>query len=237
MSTKAKTDEDEGKSGGGLIGGLKSLLFEDDGKDGDGDKPEPVPKPSNGGRSVSTAPPPQPTVSFGSAGADPKIRAILEKDVQVAAAPALTALDAMCTSLAGVIPDEGMRIKAGLAAIKAQHSFDAVLTDVDECLQALSAKEKQNAEAVQAAVQKRVGGREAAIAEIDKSAADKKAEIVRLQSEIAELESRKSSETAAIATERAEIDQTNAKFTATVAAFRADLEAKKQKIATYGKGV
>jgi regulator of protease activity HflC (stomatin/prohibitin superfamily) len=236
MSTKQKekTDEGEGKGSGGIFGGLKNLLFEDDGKD-EGDKPEPVPKASNGGHAVSTAPPP-PMISYGATAPDPAIRAILEKDVQAAAAPALTALDQMCTNLASAIPDEGMRIKAGLAAIQTQHTFAAVMTDVDECLQALDKKSSENATAVQAAIQKRVGAREAAIAEIDTSIAQKKAEIARLTSEIAETEGRKAAETAAIATERAEIDRTNAKFNATVAAFRADLEAKKQKIATYGKG-
>lgn len=234
MPTKPDENDNEGLFSK-LRRGAKNLIMEDD--PGKGDMPAPIQKTSP---SVSAASPPilPPAMNLGIA-PDPKIRAILERDVQVAAAPALTALDQMCSSLASAIPEEGQRIKAGLAAIKAHqpaHTLDAVLTDVDECLQALDKKTRENTEAVQAAIQKRVGARETAIAEIEKSVAEKKAQIVRLTSEIAETESRKAAETAAIATERAEIDRTNASFSVTADAFRAELMAKKQKITTYGKG-
>jgi hypothetical protein len=235
MTTKPEEDDDEGLFSK-LKRGARGLIMEEDA--GAADKPAPTQKPSPA--ATVAAPPLPPTAALsGVFPPDPKIRAILEKDVQIAAAPALTALDQMCSNLVTVLPEEGQRIKAGLAAIKSHnpaHTLDAVLTDVDECLVALDKKSRENTEAVQAAIQKRVGAREAAIAEIEKSVADKKAQIVRLNSEIAEIESRRASETAAIATERAEIDRTNASFAATADAFRAELVAKKQKITAFGKG-
>lgn len=235
MTTKEKKDEGEDK-GGGLFGGLKRMIFEDDGSD-EGDKPAPAPKPTAAATAQPmTTAPPAPYVS-GAAAPDPAMRAILEKDVQVAAAPALTALDAMCGNLASVIPDEGQRIKAGLAAIKPQgHSYDAVLVDVDECLQALDKKSRENQDAVQAAIQQKVGVREAALGEMDKSIADKRAQIEQLQRDISELEGRKVQETSAIAVDRQKIESKNASFNATLAAYRAELEEKKRKITAYGKG-
>ena len=234
MSRQEKKDEGEDK-GGGLFGGLKRMIFEDDGSD-EGGTPAPAPKPTAAATAPPmTAAPPAPYVS--AATPDPAIRAILEKDVQVAAAPALTALDAMCQNLADAIPDEGQRIRAGLAAIKPQgHSFDAVVTDVDECLQALDKKSRENEEAAQAAIQQKVGAREAALAEMDKSVADKRAQIEQLQRDIADLESRKVQETSAIAVDKQKIESKNASFNATLAAYRAELQAKKQKITAYGKG-
>jgi hypothetical protein len=223
VSTKPDENDDEGLFSK-LRRGAHNLILEDD--SGAGAKPAPAAKPSP---AATAAPPaPQPSGLSGTALPDPKIRAILEKDVQVAAAPALTALDLMCSNLVAAIPDQGQRIKAGLAAIKshdATHTLEAVLTDVDECLQALDKKSRENTESVQAAIQRRVGARESAIAEIEKSVAEKKAQIVRLNSEIADIEGRKASESAAIATERAEIDRTNASFNASVDAFRAELVA------------
>jgi hypothetical protein len=237
MSTK-ESEKEEG--GGGFLSrlgkGIKDLVVEDDGSD-EGEKPKPVPKPTAAATAQPmTAAPPAPYVS-GAAASDPAIRAILEKDVQVAAAPALTALDAMCGNLASVIPDEGQRIKAGLAAIKPQgHTFDAVVTDVDECLQALDKKSRENEEAAQAAIREKVGAREAALGEIDKSIADKRAQIEQLQRDITELEGRKVQETSAIAVDRQKIESKNASFNATVAAYRAELVEKKRKITAYGKG-
>jgi hypothetical protein len=237
MSTDKKDDEGE-KKGGGLWGALKGAIFEDDGKD-EGDEPTPKPRPP----ATAAAPPPvaaAPPPIYAPPGAippDPANRAILEKDVKVAAAPALTALDATCESMVAAIPDEGTRIRAGLAVIKAQgHTYEQVVIDADECLQALDKKSAENQAAAQAAIQKKVGAREAALGEIDQSIAAKRAQIEQVQREIAELEARKVQETSAIAVDRQAIETKNASFNATLAAYRAEIEDKKRKILANGKG-
>jgi len=238
----ASHDEKEEPDGEGLFSkmrrGLKGAIFTDD-----DEKPDKsaAPPPSNGKAAATlvVAPHAASPPTGGGAAPDPAIRAVLDRDVQIAAAPALTAFDAMCQELADVIPDEGMRTKAALKSILKHdptHDLAAVLKDVDECLEALDKKSREKQEAMKAAIESRVGKRQQALVDIATSAADKRAKIIALEKEIAELEVRKNSEAAAIETERAEIERTASSFDATVAAYRAELTAKRLKIVSQGKG-
>jgi hypothetical protein len=230
----ADNDDDKGeKKGGGLFGAIKGALFEES---PDAPESKPAPAPQRPAPTPAYAPPPQgyaapqAYVPPGQAPADPEIRKVLEVDVQAAAKPAFSQFETMSASMAPVIPDEFTRFRAVLAALTPQGvTLDAIIFDVDECLQALDKKEQEASKAAEAARKKHVGALEQAVA-------DKRQRIAALKAEMAQLEATAAHDEASIASESAHIESTQRSFTATVAQFRAELLAKKQQISRLGKG-
>ncbi len=219
---------DKKEKGHGILSGLKSLVFEEDQTD------------SKGGEDGAPAPVAVPARTYAGNGSaiDPEVRKVLEGDIQAAAKPAYSEFITVSESMADVITDESQRFKATLKVLAGKGmDLKAVLFDIDECLQALDAKEKQAAEAESAAVTARVGAKEAQAAKIDSSIEEKKRQIAKLQQEIAGLEAEKASAAQEIKAERADIDSTHRRFAATVAAFRSELNQKRQTIERLGKGV
>lgn len=221
--------DSEEKKGGGFFGAIKGALFDEE-----PEKPKPAapaaparPAPQPG--YVAPAVPPA-YVPQGQVPADPEIRKVLEVDVQAAAKPAFSQFEAMSASMAPVIPDEFTRYRAVLAALTAQKvTLEDILVDVDECLQALDQKERENEQAAAAARKKSVGALEASVAQ-------KRERAAALKAEVAQLEAVAAQEEASIASESAHIEATQRSFATTVAQFRAELTAKKQQISRLGKG-
>ncbi len=217
------SDSEEKKSGG-FLGAIKGALFDEE-----PDKPKPAaPARPSGGYVAPVAQ--QAYAPQGQAAPDPEIRKVLEVDVQAAAKPAFSQFEAMSASMAPVIPDEFTRFRAVLAALTPQGvTLDAIMFDVDECLQALDQKEREAQQAAATARKKSVGALEASVAQ-------KRERIAAMKAEIAALERSTAEEESSIAAESAHIDATQRRFAATAAQFRAELTAKKQQISRLGKG-
>lgn len=219
--------DSEEKKGGGIFGAIKGALFDEEPEKPKPAAPRAAPAPAAPPQGYAA---PQAYVPQGQVAADPEIRKVLEVDVQAAAKPAFSQFETMSASMAPVIPDEFTRFRAVLAALTPQGvTLDAIIFDVDECLEALDKKEQEAAKAAEAARKKHVGA-------LEHSVAEKRQRIAALKAEVAQLEATASHDEASIASESAHIESTQRSFAATVAQFRAELIAKKQQISRLGKG-
>ena len=226
---------DEKKESGGFLRGLKNLVLEEE---PDTERQSSAEAGTATERPIPTQrlTPSSPPVPSNGGTPDPKVRALLDKYVQEAALPAFSAFNDTLTKLQDVIPDEGTRIKAALKTLPDGAGLSAVLTDIDECIQALDDKERAASQAAEKAIAERVGAKEAEVAAVRGDIEAKKAQIADLQKEIVQLEASASTAQTEIASERREIEETQRRFSATVAAYRAEIGKTKQKITQYGKG-
>lgn len=157
---------------------LKGLLLEDE-----PDKPKPPVKPAG---VPAIKPPPQVSVpSYAPPAAiDPQVRATLEKALEGAAQPALSALQASMRKLEKAIPDFDSRLGAALALLDGgTTSPKQVLVDIQECLVALGSQEKKALDSANTARQARVGGIEQKQAANTKRLGELEAEIGRIRDE------------------------------------------------------
>jgi chromosome segregation ATPase len=167
---------------------LKGLILEDDDK----------PKPTASRPAVTTSvpnikPPPQATSYTAPSVIDPQVRATLEKALEGAAQPALSALQASMKKLERAIPDFDARLSAALALLDGTPSSSPkqVVVDIQECLAALQTQEKKALDGANAARQSRVGGIEQKLAANDKRAKDLEAELAKIRDEQLTLSSSK----------------------------------------------
>lgn len=231
------SEKETSEKQGGFLSGLKGLLFEEDGPKG----PE-----KSGGEPVksakSTAPPrPAPAPSRPSAPkvSDPRIREMLERDVHLAAQPAYSEFVKIEEGLRPIIPDEGTRIRAALASLTAskdnEYDFEAVIFDVNECLEALDKKEAEAQAAAEEAVTKRVGQRERKVEDLGQQIQAKRTEMEGLERAIAKLEVERDREQQAISQDRHEIETTHARFADEVKLYRSELETALRNLNRHGK--
>jgi chromosome segregation ATPase len=162
---------------------IKGFLLEED-------DPKDKPKPTALKPPVSTVrPPPQvqapPQYAAAPVAIDPQVRATLEKALEGAAQPALSALQASMRKLERAIPDFDARLSAALALLDGtpNSSPKQVLVDIQECLTALQAQEKKGLDGANAARQSRVGGIEQKLAANAKRLTELEAEAARIHDE------------------------------------------------------
>lgn len=207
---------------GGLLSGLKGLVFEDE--------PE---KPQ-----AASAPPvtPKPAVVKGTVPTsveevDPQIRSLIEADVGQAAKPAYSEFKTIEESLRPVIPDEAMRFKAAITMVTSQKGQKAeqILVDVEECLAAVAGKETEADKAAEVA-------RRQLTDQSGKESAARRQRIAELQQELAKLEVAEDRHQADVEKKLAEINSTHQKFSQGVDAYRAELNAVKNKLTANLKG-
>lgn len=157
---------------------------------------------------------------------DPAIQKILEADINEAAKPAFSQFSLTEQSMAGVLHDERTRFQAAAAAIKAQgHTVESVLTDVDECLQALDKKERENAGEAAAARERKIGAKKNQLASINQTIEELQERLKTANQDAAKL-------LQDIETDEAQIAETEARFGATCLAYRTKLNETKSKIAS-----
>ncbi len=219
-----------GKKGlfGSIGSALKSAVFEE--------VPD-APPSAQVAPQRAAAPPPvvvkRPVVTVAPAAAaaiDPEVRKLLDRDVQLAAHPAYTEFIKISDSLAAILPDEELRIKAALAAIKANGmTTENILVDIEECFAALDKKTADVAKAAAKERTDRVGGRENELKRINET-------LDKLTAQIAELEAQKDKLADEIVAETDQIEQAELRFEATVDAYRAELTDKKNKILNSSQG-
>jgi predicted nucleic acid-binding Zn-ribbon protein len=154
----------------------------------------------------------------------PKVRKILEKDVQVAAHSAYSQFITLTDSMSAVIPDETVRFKAALAALRPQgFELDAVLKDIDECLYALDLKDAEAEKAAAAAETQRVGAKMKQMSELETRRAELQVELEQVLSSIEKIRVQ-------VERDSANIRSTREKFAATVSAYKQELLERRKKI-------
>lgn len=161
-----------------------------------------------------------------SAGVDPKIRAVLDKDVEVAAKPAYSEFASIAKSMEAAVPDENQRLTAALSVVKAKgHDTKDVLFDIDECLAKLDEKEKAAAKTVDAAKAQVIGPRQKELAALE-SEAEKLGERlsqIRARSTVLEEEIQKETEV---------IEQNAEDLSRAITDYKEELFERKEKIAS-----
>lgn len=161
--------------------------------------------------------------------ADPTIQKILEADIQEAARPAYTQFSITEQSMAAAVPDERTRMKAAAAVILAQgHTIDKVLIDVDECLEALDKKEKENSAASAQARERKIGSKQNQLASVNQTIAELRQRLETAENDAVKIQ-------AEIAADEEQIKTTEAKFAATCRAYRQRLLDEKSKIASLAR--
>ena len=214
---------DAGKSPS-FFSGVKSLFLEAD--DSVPVKPVAAAPVRVFGSAQPTSYAPVSTVEVSVKDADPKIRQMLEAQIDLAAQPAYSEFITAADSLASILPDENTRYRAALETISSKgHTVDKVLFDVDECLEALDKKEKENAAALASAREKKIGTREAQLAQLGLQA-------IELTAQLTALELNRQRIAEEIRTEESGLLETNVKFQATVKAYRVELQNRRSKIST-----
>lgn len=252
MSAKDDDESPESNEGGGFSGllkkagsALKNAVIEPDENDENDDE-----KPKAKAKAPAKAPPapvqrpsftPPPTPGFGpvpsypvtspQAAIDQEFAATLEKETAEAAKPAFTAFEAVEQSMRQHIPNDMQRIQAAAAAVGVQgHTLPAILFDVDECLQAIDKREQDLRVSFEKKTKERVGGLEQKAEGISQAITAKNAEIVRLQQEVAQMESERQQTLASVGTEKEKLTNKLNSLLATIQAFRAKWQAVKQNI-------
>lgn len=159
--------------------------------------------------------------------ADPKIRQTLERALEPAAQPALSALQKFMRKLEKSTPNAEQRLTAALALIEGEADPRQILVDIDEALIALSEQETKATDAAQEARREQVGGterqiraNEARLQEIAEEERQLRADIARQQTEMAAAAS--------------EIDTTLAGIAATAATMRQELTELKSNVQRKG---
>lgn len=156
---------------------------------------------------------------------DSKIRAILDKDVEVAAKPAYSEFAAVARSMEGAVPDETQRMKAALAIISSKGmDADAVIFDIDECV----AKLKEKSVAAQKAVEQ---AKNSAVTPRQKEIQTLRTEGDRITHRLAEITLRETLLAKEIEEETALIDKNAEELAVAVESYLAELLDRKEKIA------
>jgi chromosome segregation ATPase len=204
---------------------LKDLLVEDDGKPAAPAKPAakvPTIQAPPRTATVSTYRPPAPVVVE-----HPEVRDTLEKALEQAAQPALSALKKSMIKLEKAVPDYEARLSAALALLDGSANPRQVVVDIQECLTALQVQEKKALDGANAARQARVGGIETQLAKNEKRLQELAAEAERLQAEQGTLSQNKDQAAA-------EIDETLSAITSTAEQIRNELTALKASVEQKG---
>lgn len=155
---------------------------------------------------------------------DPKIRTLLEKDINEAALPAFSEFTIASTAMADVIVDERTRFQAAMKTVIARGlTREQVLIDIDECLQALDKKEQENKDGADKAREQKVGVKTNKLASVN-------TELDALRDQIVSKELDRDRLQEEIEKETNSIEQTELAFTSTLSQYRQDLLDRKQKI-------
>jgi hypothetical protein len=161
-------------------------------------------------------------VPFGEA--DPEVRKLLEKDINVAAKPAYSEFITLTNSMATVILDERTRFQAAIAALVPKGlTVDKILVDVEECVSVLALKEKEGLAASAEARKRRVGSKEQDLVDIAN-------QLKEVRESILELEAQEASIKTKIQEETLSLDETEKRFITTCNAYRQELLDCKAKI-------
>lgn len=252
MSDKDEDESPENGKGGGFFGALKragqavkdAVIEPEEGDENEDEKPKAKPKGSAKG--ATPAPPLRPsgttvTTNYGTVpsypvttpqgAVDPGFAAVLERETAEAAKPAFTAFEAVETAMRVSIPNDMQRIQAAAAAVSVHgHTLPAILTDVDECLEAIDRREQNLRVSFEKKTKERVGGLEQKAEAIAQAIAAKNAEIARLQQEVVAMENERQQALNSVSGERDKLTNTLNSLLATIAAFRAKWQAIKQTI-------
>lgn len=205
----------------GFLGVLKGLIGEDDGVSSAATPVPSVTIPTRPNVAV-------PAYPMASATVNPDVRARLEKSLESAAAPALSALQASMLKLEKAVPDYSARLGAALALLDGASSPKQVLVDIGEALDALQVQERKALDSAQSARQTQVGGIESKLAGNEAKVKDLEAEAQRIRAESSALLIEKERASAAI-------EATLGAITGTAAQIRNELMA--LKISVEQKGV
>lgn len=216
---------------------LKGVLFEEDNQ-------APSPAPDTGVQQVASPAAPAPAVRpnvvvFASPTGvvDPEIKAKLDEAVTASNQVSYTEFMTFLNSMAAVIPDEGSRYRAALAAAGAKgFSATEIIRGIDAILATIRHEEREVKAEIPQQVSRKVGAREQELANIEQGIRDRTAQIAALQTEIGQLNAQKGSVAATINTERQKIEEFGRKFEATVAVEVNRYETEKQRISAYGGG-
>jgi predicted RNase H-like nuclease (RuvC/YqgF family) len=160
---------------------------------------------------------------------DPEIRARLEKAIEPAAQPALSALRASMKKLEKAVTDPSSRLSAALALLDGASTPQQVLIDIQEALEALQGQEKKALDGAQAARQSQVGG-------IDTRIASNESRLTALAQEAEQLRAENAKLTGERATIAAKIDATLSAITGTAAQIRSELTTLQQSVEQKGMG-
>lgn len=163
---------------------LKSMLLEDEDP-----ATKPVAKPAT---AVPMIKPPPQTAAYrppvATAAEHPEVRATLEKALEAAAHPALSALQKSMLKLEKAVPDFDARLSASLALLDGGSSNPKqVVVDINECLAALQIQEKKALDGAATARQTQVGGIDSKLTKNEQRLKELEAERDRLITESSNL--------------------------------------------------
>lgn len=181
-----------------------------------------------------------------SAGVDPaKIAAIDESvrkeltgAVDASGSRFVTELTDTLTTLEDVVTDETKRYETALKFLKKKGvSITDVVGDLDSCIGALEAKDREFRNQLQDQFKKKVGSRQEAVQGFTDSIATKQAQIESLQSEINQARSQRDEAQRGITEEQSKLDLVTERFSIAYKSIRAVVEAQRAKISQYGGSV
>lgn len=206
--------------------GLRDLLFEDGNKKNNREDRTPPPVTAKPG---AAAPAPAQVVG----NIDPTIRATIEKSYTRPESP-LARFSGGLKALDGIIPDQGMRVKAALATLTSQGTTPAVIiADIDRALGIVATKKREAEEASELEIKSSVETREQEVQRISSDIDAKGREIAQLQQDIAKLREAQGATSREIDSERTRINLIRATFDTTADAISRELTSQKATIQQY----
>lgn len=159
------------------------------------------------------------------------MKAELEKQLQEPAKPAFSAFHMIEKSMRAAVADDGTRFNAALAVVGGQgHTLDAVITDVDECLELLASKEQSAESKINGQLERCGAGIDGEVANLDGQINAAQQELAALQAKIAELSTQREQRKGQKAAELAKIEGMRGALKATVSSIRQGYEIQKAKL-------
>lgn len=181
---------------------------------------------------------PDPEEAARNAALDKMVKKQLADAIEQAGAALVEELVDLMDTLRDSIPDEKLRYTTALKILmKKGSSVVAICTDIDKCIGALEAKEREFNATLKDQFDKRVGGRGDVVTSCDEQIAAKTAQITQLQNEIADLTVKKSEAQTGISEEKDKLEQAQERFTLAYHTFRTEIESQRAKITQYGESL
>ncbi|MFA5202850.1 MAG: hypothetical protein WC708_00340 [Lentisphaeria bacterium] len=169
---------------------------------------------------------------------DESVRKELTGAVDASGSRFVTELTDTLTTLEDVVTDETKRYETALKLLKKKGvSITDIVGDLDSCIGALEAKDREFRNQLQDQFKKKVGSRQEAVQGFTDSIAAKQAQIESLQLEINQARSQRDEAQRGITEEQSKLDLVTERFSIAYKSIRAVVEAQRTKISQHGGSV